>query len=68
MGSATYALEGSATWGPDQVGKNLVELVYSKIHLSNRLIGHIEVVRGSVSPGSSIDVYQWIESDKSREL
>ncbi len=62
---ATYALEGSATWGPDQVGKiwwNLSSVKY--IYPEQADWAYRSSFWGSVFPGSSIDVYQWIESDK----
>lgn len=62
---ATYSLENSATWGPDQVGKIWWDLSKVKYNFSEQGDwAYRSSFWGSVFPGSSVDIYQWIESDK----
>lgn len=61
---AVYASEGSATWGPDQVGKiwwNISTVKY--IYPEQSDWAYRSSFWGNVFPGSSIEIYQWIESD-----
>ena len=62
---STYASENSTTWGPDQVGKVWWDLSTVKyVYAEQGDWAYRSAFWGSVFPGSSIDVYQWIESDK----
>ena len=60
---AVYANENSDTWGPKQVGKiwwNLSTVKY--VYAEQGDWAYRSSFWGSVFPGSSIDVYQWVES------
>ena len=62
---AIYANEGSATWGADQVGKIWWDLSTVKyVYAEQSDWAYRSIFWGNVFPGSSIDIYQWIESDK----
>ena len=61
---AVYASENANTWGPDQVGKVWWDLSTVKyVYAEQGDWAYRSTFWGSVFPGSSIDVYQWIESD-----
>ena len=60
---AVYANENSSTWGRDQVGKIWWDLTTVKyVYAEQGDWAYRSSFWGSVFPGSSIDVYQWIES------
>lgn len=62
---ATYAIEGAHTWGPDQVGKIWWDLSTVKyVYAEQGDWAYRSSFWGNVFPGSTINVYQWIESDK----
>jgi hypothetical protein len=61
---AVYANENSSTWGPDQVGKIWWDLSKVKyVYAEQSDWAYRSTFWGGVFPGSSIDVYQWVESD-----
>ena len=65
MGSGNVCSRRQCNLGPDQVGKiwwNLSSVKY--IYPEQADWAYRSSFWGSVFPGSSIDVYQWIESDK----